>query len=192
MPAIYAVIGATGATGGAVVAALANSGSQVRAVTRNPNSGRARELSQEGVDVVAADLSDEDALTRAFTGVAGVFAITTRSKKARMPRWNRAFTWSEPPHRPEYHTSSSRLVGARIDVASDAPTPRHMATAIEQALGRPIELVTPDPAGIASPDMRAMFTYLSEHGYSADIDTLRENYPDIGWQRFGEWVSETL
>ncbi|MUL45248.1 NmrA/HSCARG family protein [Mycobacterium sp. CBMA293] len=73
----YAVIGATGATGGAVVAALVERGLRVRAVARNPQSPRAQKLSQAGIEIAAADLGDEQALTKAFTGVAGVFAVTT-------------------------------------------------------------------------------------------------------------------
>lgn len=73
----YAVLGATGAQGGAVVAALVEAGASVRGITRNLESRRAQELAGSGVEVVAADLSDIDAVARAFTGVDGVFALTT-------------------------------------------------------------------------------------------------------------------
>jgi hypothetical protein len=48
-----------------------------------------------------------------------------------------------------------------------------------------------DPAEIESPDMRAMFGFLSTTGYSADIPALRDRYPDIGWQSFEQWVRES-
>ena len=54
------------------------------------------------------------------------------------------------------------------------------------------ELVTYDPSRIASADMRAMFSFLSAHGYSVDIADLHRRYPEIGWQTFSEWVDEHL
>ncbi|ACY19753.1 hypothetical protein Gbro_0419 [Gordonia bronchialis DSM 43247] len=39
-----------------------------------------------------------------------------------------------------------------------------------------------DPERISSPDMRAMFTFLSGDGYSVDIPALHERFPDVGWQ----------
>ncbi len=67
-----AVIGATGAQGGAVVEALQERGAfKVRALTRSPES--ARGLADE---VVAADLTQPDTLIAALDGVYGVFANT--------------------------------------------------------------------------------------------------------------------
>lgn len=62
------MLGATGAQGGAVVRALLESGSTVRGVTRRTDSASARRLSAAGVEVVAADLSDETSVAQAFTG----------------------------------------------------------------------------------------------------------------------------
>ncbi|MGK2866925.1 MAG: NmrA/HSCARG family protein [Mycobacterium sp.] len=73
----FAVLGATGAQGGAVVAALLEGGSTVRGITRRTDSASAQRLSAAGVEVVAADLSDESAVARAFTGVDGAYALTT-------------------------------------------------------------------------------------------------------------------
>lgn len=76
---IIAVIGATGAQGGGAVRAILNDKSgefAIRAITRNANSEKARELSKLGVDVVSADLDSEASLTKAFTGVYGAFCVT--------------------------------------------------------------------------------------------------------------------
>lgn len=73
----FAVVGATGQQGGATVRALMDRGVAVRALTRDPSSTAARSLTTAGVEVVAADLADHDSLVSAFTGVAGVFAMTT-------------------------------------------------------------------------------------------------------------------
>ena len=59
-----------------------------------------------------------------------------------------------------------RFRGARIDLASDDPTPTRMAAVLSGALGRPVRLVTRDPADIASADMRAMFGFLARGGYT--------------------------
>jgi uncharacterized protein YbjT (DUF2867 family) len=69
---LIAVIGASGAQGGAVVRALVDRGAfRVRAITRNPAmySGPADE-------VVGADLADVEGLQEAFTGAHGVFALS--------------------------------------------------------------------------------------------------------------------
>src|ERR1700746_230936 len=71
------VTGATGKQGGAVVKSLLERGHEVRAVTRNPDSPKARELAKGGVTLVRASLEDTAALTKALEGAASLFAMTT-------------------------------------------------------------------------------------------------------------------
>jgi uncharacterized protein YbjT (DUF2867 family) len=71
------VIGATGAQGGAVAAALLDRGLAVRAVVRRPDSAAASRLAGRGAELAVADLDDPRSLTAAFAGAAGVFALTT-------------------------------------------------------------------------------------------------------------------
>jgi hypothetical protein len=33
-----------------------------------------------------------------------------------------------------------------------------------------------------------MYEWFDRVGYSADVDGLRRHYPEIPWQRFGEWL----
>ncbi|MFB3055551.1 MAG: NmrA/HSCARG family protein, partial [Ignavibacteriaceae bacterium] len=76
---VIAVLGATGAQGGGVVrAVLADSSGEftVRALTRNVDSDKAKELADKGAEVVAADIDDHESIKNAFTGVYGVFAVT--------------------------------------------------------------------------------------------------------------------
>jgi uncharacterized protein YbjT (DUF2867 family) len=76
---IIAVIGATGAQGsGLVRAILADKSGQfaVRAITRNPQSEKAKALAAAGAEVVAADVDDEASLKRAFAGAYGAFCVT--------------------------------------------------------------------------------------------------------------------
>jgi uncharacterized protein YbjT (DUF2867 family) len=76
---IIAVMGATGAQGGGLVRAILEDKDgpfAVRALTRNVNSDKARELVKLGVEVVYADLDDQKSLEEAFAGAYGVFCVT--------------------------------------------------------------------------------------------------------------------
>lgn len=272
------MLGATGAQGGAVVRALLESGSTVRGVTRRTDSASARRLSAAGVEVVAADLSDETSVAQAFTGVDGAYALTTpfedgpeaeiaqgrtildAALAAQVPHLVFSSVADADQHTGIPHFDSKAMVeaalaqsglsytivgpsyfydnmlggldaikagvfelplpadaplqqlsrrdlgrfvatvlndpdpvrGARIDIASDEPTGRQMTAALAETLGRPVELVTRDPALIASDDMRAMFTFLASGGYTVDIAALHAKYPQIGWQSFTDWLDTDL
>jgi uncharacterized protein YbjT (DUF2867 family) len=76
---IIAVVGATGAQGGALVRAmLADKGGPFapRALTRKPEADKGKALAAQGVEVVAADLDDPATLGPAFAGAYGAFCIT--------------------------------------------------------------------------------------------------------------------
>jgi uncharacterized protein YbjT (DUF2867 family) len=76
---IIAVVGATGAQGGGLVrAVLADTSSvfAVRALTRDPESEKAKELAKLGVEVVKADLDAGGTLKAAFDGCYGAFCVT--------------------------------------------------------------------------------------------------------------------
>src|SRR3954469_23441858 len=73
------VIGATGAQGGGLVRAILedpSAGFAVRAVTRDPNSEKARELAGLGAEVMAADVDDAASLERVFTRAYGAYCVT--------------------------------------------------------------------------------------------------------------------
>ena len=76
---IIAVVGATGAQGGGLVRAIANDpngGYVARAITRDVNSDKAKELAALGAEVVAGDVDDPESLRRAFEGAYGAFCVT--------------------------------------------------------------------------------------------------------------------
>ncbi|MGW3568522.1 NmrA/HSCARG family protein [Streptomyces sp. NPDC000941] len=85
-----------------------------------------------------------------------------------------------------------RWIGHRVEVAGDAPTPRQMAQAIGAAAGGPVEYrhVPLDLVRQASADMGAMFTFLTETGYSVDIPALRDDFPGIAWTSFADWAAD--
>jgi uncharacterized protein YbjT (DUF2867 family) len=74
-----AVVGATGAQGGGLVRAILSDPDgqfTARALTRDPNSEKAKALAQLGAEIVAADVDDVDSLTKAFEGAHGAFCVT--------------------------------------------------------------------------------------------------------------------
>ncbi|UCF37534.1 MAG: NmrA/HSCARG family protein [Acidobacteriota bacterium] len=76
---VIVVVGATGAQGGGLVRAILAdpaAGFAARALTRNVDSERARQLASMGAEVTQADLDDPESLRRAFEGAYGAFCIT--------------------------------------------------------------------------------------------------------------------
>jgi uncharacterized protein YbjT (DUF2867 family) len=76
---MIAVVGATGAQGGGLARAIledAKGEFAVRALTRKPDSDKAKALAAQGAEVVRADLDDAESLKRAFAGAYGAFCVT--------------------------------------------------------------------------------------------------------------------
>jgi uncharacterized protein YbjT (DUF2867 family) len=74
-----AVVGATGAQGGGLVRAIlsdSDGGFAARAITRDVNSAKSKELAKFGAEVVAADVNDVESLRKAFEGAYGAFCVT--------------------------------------------------------------------------------------------------------------------
>lgn len=77
MSKLIVVTGATGMQGSGVINALGtNSDWRVRGLTRNTDSEKARALINRGIEMVAANLDDEDSLIKAFNGANAIFAVT--------------------------------------------------------------------------------------------------------------------
>jgi uncharacterized protein YbjT (DUF2867 family) len=76
---IIAVLGATGAQGGGLVRAIAEDKDgpfAARAITRKPDSDKAKALAALGAEVVAGDSDDPAGLDQAFAGAYGAFCVT--------------------------------------------------------------------------------------------------------------------
>ena len=76
---IIAVTGATGTQGGGLVRAILADPEReftARAITRKPDSDKARALAAAGAKVVAGDADDPSSLERAFAGAHGAFLVT--------------------------------------------------------------------------------------------------------------------
>jgi uncharacterized protein YbjT (DUF2867 family) len=70
---MYVITGATGNTGSVVATALLSKGQSVRAIGRSAD--RLKRLSEHGAEPFVCDLTDHDALTKAFTGARAVYAM---------------------------------------------------------------------------------------------------------------------
>jgi len=70
---MYAVTGITGKVGGAVARTLLDAGLPVRAVVRDADKGKV--WAERGCDVAIASITDVDGLTKALSGVDGVFLM---------------------------------------------------------------------------------------------------------------------
>ena len=76
---IIVVFGATGAQGGGLARAILNDPNSefaVRAVTRDPESDKAKELAALGAEVVKADVDDPESVRRALEGAYGAYFVT--------------------------------------------------------------------------------------------------------------------
>lgn len=76
---IITIFGATGAQGGGLAHAILsdkNSEFAVRAVTRDPNSDKAKKLAEMGAEVVAADIDDKQSMAKALEGAYGAYFVT--------------------------------------------------------------------------------------------------------------------
>lgn len=69
------VTGATGQQGGAVSRELLKNGYKVKAMTRNPDNPKAKELAELGAEIVRGDFDDAASLEIELAGVWGAFAV---------------------------------------------------------------------------------------------------------------------
>jgi uncharacterized protein YbjT (DUF2867 family) len=101
---IVAVVGATGSQGGGLVRAiLSDEGGPfvARAIARDVNSEKARELAKLGVEVVAGNVDDVESLKRAFKGAYGAYCVT--------------FYWAH--YSPERETANARALAEAAKAA---------------------------------------------------------------------------
>ncbi len=76
---IIVIFGATGAQGGGLARAILNDSNSefaVRAVTRDPNSDKAKELAAMGAEVVTGDVDDLESMKRVLSGAYGAYFVT--------------------------------------------------------------------------------------------------------------------
>ncbi len=69
------VTGATGRQGGAVIRHMLTKGWKLRALTRNPSSPAAEDLTRQGIEVAQGDLEEPTSLEKAVRGAYGVYSV---------------------------------------------------------------------------------------------------------------------
>jgi len=85
-----------------------------------------------------------------------------------------------------------RFRGQRINVASDAVSQAETARLLSELSGRPItyQQIPLEALRQQSADHAKMFEFFEGRGYTAAIEGLRREYPQVGWHRFREWAAE--
>lgn len=99
---IIVVFGATGAQGGGVAHAILNnphSEFAVRAITRNPDSEKAKALSKIGAEIMVANIDDPQSMKRALEGAYGAYFVT--------------FYWSHLSADREYEEAHGMAIAAK-------------------------------------------------------------------------------
>ena len=116
---MFAVTGITGKVGAAVARSLLSADQPVRAVVRDRSRGAP--WAQLGCDIAVADLSDTEALTAAFAGTAGVFAMVPPVFDP-APGFPEAMAFIDPLRAALARAKPARVV-ALSTVGADAPQP---------------------------------------------------------------------
>ncbi len=83
-----------------------------------------------------------------------------------------------------------KFLGKRIDIAGDNLNGEQTAADLSKVTGKPIRYESFPPASMKAqnPDLAIMMEWQTKNNYEADIDSLRRDYPDVGWHRFEEWA----
>jgi uncharacterized protein YbjT (DUF2867 family) len=86
----------------------------------------------------------------------------------------------------------AKFRGQRVEIASDELTGLRETEILSQQTGRAIQYrqIPLDVIRQRSEDMARMSDWMSQHGYTVDIERLRRDYPTVGWHRFDEWAAE--
>lgn len=88
--------------------------------------------------------------------------------------------------------NATKFRGQRTEIASDQITGLREAEILSQRTGRPVQYqqIPIEALRQRSEDTARMAEWMTQHGYTVDIERLRKDYPDIGWHRFDEWAAE--
>ena len=86
-----------------------------------------------------------------------------------------------------------QFVGRRVDIASDELTGEEVAEVLTRVTGREIgyvELPLEQVRQAMGEDGARMLEWFDQVGYSADIQALRQEHPEVGWHAFEDWAKE--
>lgn len=85
-----------------------------------------------------------------------------------------------------------RFSGTRIELASDELTGSDAARVLSEVLERRIEFVEVPREQLRqqSDALAAMFEWFEDVGFGVDIDSLRRDFPQVGWHDYPAWARE--
>src|SRR6266550_1950439 len=217
---VIAVVGGTGSQGGGLVRAILNDkhGSfAARAITRDPNSEKAKALADAGAEVVAGDVDDVKSLRKAFDGAHGAFCVTffwahLKPEKELSNARNMAqaakdagvhhVIWStaEDIGKTAYaiFEKGDEMIGKTVGIAGGHLTGAQLAKALSKALGQEVVYNPVSPATFRSfgftgaDDLGNMFQFYSEFEQDCcdarSISETKSLNPEL--QTFDRWLSQ--
>jgi uncharacterized protein YbjT (DUF2867 family) len=85
----------------------------------------------------------------------------------------------------------SRFSHRRINVASDSVSQAEIARVLSELAARPMayQRIPIEALRAQSGDLSKMYEWMELTGYTADIEGLRREYPQVGWHRFRDWAA---
>jgi uncharacterized protein YbjT (DUF2867 family) len=89
--------------------------------------------------------------------------------------------------------SREEFVDQRVDIASDELSGREVAEILTRVTGHEVhyvELPLEQVRQAMGEDGARMFEWFDQVGYSADIEGLRREHPEVGWHTFEDWATE--
>lgn len=83
-----------------------------------------------------------------------------------------------------------QLAGRRFNYAGDELTPAEMTAVLAKTTGRQLEYAQQPMTEVRSmmEDVALMYEWFDRVGYSADIASLRSDFPEVGWMSFEDWA----
>ena len=84
------------------------------------------------------------------------------------------------------------VFGQRFDIAGDELTGEETAAVFSNVIGRPISYQSfpAEAVKAQNEDMGIMFEWFDTTGYSADIASLRRNFPEVAWHDLAGWAAQ--
>ncbi len=84
------------------------------------------------------------------------------------------------------------VTGRRFDIAGDELTGEDAAAILAEATGREFryEGFPPDVFRPKIEDMALMYEWFDRTGYSADIEGLHRDFPDVNWHTYEQWAQK--
>ena len=83
------------------------------------------------------------------------------------------------------------FIGKRINIAGDELTGVEMAASLSKAVGKPISYQEQPLEEVRTQfaDMATMYEWFDRDGFTADLNSLRDTYPEIEWDSFDQWAA---